>query len=123
MGNGEVYGKFVFKVYVVDFVVQFCIFVCLSKKTNRLCFPLHSRYQKYMPAQPFAFISKHCFNIKYCGLYQHKTQAHFARVMAIPKSKDIREFTQAQNGHTHRVGILRMRNNLACYHLLTLAHP
>ncbi len=27
--------------------------------------------------QPFAFISKHCFNMK----YSERTQAHFARVM------------------------------------------
>ena len=31
--------------------------------------------------QPLAFISKHCFNMKKCKLYQHLTQAHFARVM------------------------------------------
>ena len=27
--------------------------------------------------KPFAFISKHSFHMKYCGLYQHRTQAHF----------------------------------------------
>ncbi len=31
--------------------------------------------------QPLAFISKHCVNMKYFGLYQQCTQAHFARVM------------------------------------------
>ena len=31
--------------------------------------------------QPLAFISKHCVNMKYLGLYQQWTQAHFARVM------------------------------------------
>ncbi len=29
MENGEAYGKSVLTVYVFDFVVQFCIFVCL----------------------------------------------------------------------------------------------
>ena len=31
--------------------------------------------------QPLAFISKHCVNMKYFGLCQQWTQAHFARVM------------------------------------------
>ncbi len=30
--------------------------------------------------KPLAFISKHCFNMKYCEYYQHRTQAHFACV-------------------------------------------
>ncbi len=31
-----------------------------------------------MPAATLTFISNHCVNMKYFGLYQHQTQAHFA---------------------------------------------
>ena len=34
-----------------------------------------------MPAATPRLFSKHCFNMKYCELYQHRTQAHFARVI------------------------------------------
>ncbi len=42
MGNGEVYGRFVLTICVVnfDFVFQFCIFVCLLKTATASLYTL-----------------------------------------------------------------------------------
>ncbi len=49
--------------------------------------------------QPLAFISKHCVSMKYFGLYQQSTQAHFARVMLTMATRSMFFFYFSEKRH------------------------